>query len=260
MVHDAPQSLATLADGVAEDGMLFKLRRDPRVTHIGRFLRRYSLDDLPELWNVLRGGMSLVGPRAPLPREVEAFDRRMGRILLVRPGLTGLWEIAGRSDLSWEEARQTDITYVENWSLATDVRILARRLHFSSDCDRVERTNLCCIRLVQRDHRRAAPLRAGPKRRAAKPITAHASRFSGGQHKREPPGDQGFLSGRPTSPYTAAAALPPPAPAWAAKAAPFTGRSTGDPHPCPARRTATGGRGRRGSSWRASRMGSVTER
>lgn len=103
---------------------MFKMRADPRITSVGRVLRRYSLDELPQLINVLRGDMSLVGPRPPLPTEVEkyAFDAR--RRLLVRPGLTGLWQISGRSDLSWEETVRLDLRYVENWSLSQDALIL----------------------------------------------------------------------------------------------------------------------------------------
>lgn len=124
MVVDAEARRAHL-DAVNEaGGPLFKIRRDPRVTRVGTFLRRYSLDELPQLINVLVGDMSLVGPRPPLPAEVEryAFDAR--RRLLVRPGLTGLWQVSGRSDLTWEETVQLDLRYVENWSLAMDAVIV----------------------------------------------------------------------------------------------------------------------------------------
>ena len=123
MVVDAERRRAEL-DGVNEAaGPLFKLRRDPRVTKVGAFLRRYSLDELPQLINVLFGDMSLVGPRPPLPTEVERYGSDARRRLLVRPGLTGLWQVSGRSDLSWEETVQLDLRYVENWSLAMDAVI-----------------------------------------------------------------------------------------------------------------------------------------
>lgn len=108
------------------NGVLFKRRDDPRVTRVGRFLRRYSLDELPQLFNVLAGQMSLVGPRPPLAREVSKYEARMRRRLLVKPGLTGLWQVGGRSDLSWEETVRLDVFYAENWTPFGDVLILAR--------------------------------------------------------------------------------------------------------------------------------------
>jgi lipopolysaccharide/colanic/teichoic acid biosynthesis glycosyltransferase len=114
-----------LAGSNETDGHLFKIREDPRVTNTGRWLRRYSLDELPQLFNVLTGQMSLVGPR-PLPREDSAFTGHARQRLLVRPGLTGLWQISGRSDLSWDETLRLDLTYVETWSLRLDLLILAR--------------------------------------------------------------------------------------------------------------------------------------
>jgi exopolysaccharide biosynthesis polyprenyl glycosylphosphotransferase len=108
------------------DGVLFKLRVDPRVTRIGRFLRRYSLDELPQILNVLLGHMSLVGPRPPLAAEVAKYPDDMRRRLVVRPGMTGLWQVSGRSDLSWDEAVRLDLQYVENWSLSLDLMILLR--------------------------------------------------------------------------------------------------------------------------------------
>jgi exopolysaccharide biosynthesis polyprenyl glycosylphosphotransferase len=124
MVSGADQQVAGLSDGNDADGLLFKIRQDPRVTPVGRWLRRLSLDELPQLVNVLTGSMSLVGPRPPLPQEVARYDSSVSRRLLVKPGLTGLWQISGRSDLSWEEAVRLDLRYVENWSLALDVQIL----------------------------------------------------------------------------------------------------------------------------------------
>jgi lipopolysaccharide/colanic/teichoic acid biosynthesis glycosyltransferase len=97
---------------------------DPRVTRFGRFLRRYSLDELPQLLNVLGGSMSLVGPRPSLPREVERYADHVHRRFMVKPGITGLWQISGRSSLSWEESVRLDLSYVENWTLIGDIVIL----------------------------------------------------------------------------------------------------------------------------------------
>ncbi len=124
MVVHADQQVDDLRAGNISDGLLFKLRHDPRVTPVGRWLRRLSLDELPQLLNVLRGSMSLVGPRPPLPGEVARYDSSVSRRLLVKPGLTGLWQISGRSDLSWEESVRLDLRYVENWTLALDLLIL----------------------------------------------------------------------------------------------------------------------------------------
>ncbi|BCJ49707.1 polyprenyl glycosylphosphotransferase [Actinoplanes sp. NBRC 14428] len=123
---DAEARLAELRNLNDHDGMLFKMRNDPRVTPIGRWLRRFSLDELPQLVNVIKGDMSLVGPRPPLAGEVAGYPADMRRRLVVKPGLTGLWQVSGRSDLSWEESIRLDLTYVENWSLAMDLAILAR--------------------------------------------------------------------------------------------------------------------------------------
>jgi lipopolysaccharide/colanic/teichoic acid biosynthesis glycosyltransferase len=126
MVVDAEARLAGLQELNAADGLLFKMRDDPRVTPVGRWLRQLSLDELPQLLNVLGGSMSLVGPRPPLPREVARYDDAVGRRLLVKPGLTGLWQVSGRSDLPWDEAVRLDLRYVENWSLGLDLSILWR--------------------------------------------------------------------------------------------------------------------------------------
>ncbi len=107
-------------------GPLFKMKDDPRVTRVGKFLRKLSLDELPQLFDVIRGDMSLVGPRPPLPREVAQYEDWMMSRLEVRPGITGLWQISGRSDLSWEEAVRLDLHYVENWSPSLDAVILAK--------------------------------------------------------------------------------------------------------------------------------------
>jgi exopolysaccharide biosynthesis polyprenyl glycosylphosphotransferase len=113
-----------LLDLNEHDGLLFKIRGDPRVTRIGRWLRRHSLDELPQLWNVITGSMSLVGPRPPLPAEVDRYPDDVQRRLLVKPGITGLWQVSGRSDLSWAETVRLDLYYVENWSVALDVQLL----------------------------------------------------------------------------------------------------------------------------------------
>ena len=117
--------LRTMYHVPVQPGRLLQARRDdPRITRVGAWLRRSSLDELPQLINVLRGHMSLVGPRPPLPREVARYETHVHRRLLVKPGLTGLWQISGRSDLSWEETVRLDLRYVENWSIATDLLIL----------------------------------------------------------------------------------------------------------------------------------------
>jgi exopolysaccharide biosynthesis polyprenyl glycosylphosphotransferase len=117
--------LAHRSDG---NGVLFKMKDDPRVTRIGRVLRRYSLDELPQLVNVVRGDMSLVGPRPPLPSEVERYGFDMHRRFLVKPGITGLWQVSGRSDLSWDDSVRIDVRYVEDWSLTFDFMILWKTL------------------------------------------------------------------------------------------------------------------------------------
>jgi exopolysaccharide biosynthesis polyprenyl glycosylphosphotransferase len=124
MRTDAESVRDDLANDV--DQVLFKVRQDPRVTRIGRVLRRYSLDELPQLINVVRGEMSLVGPRPALPDEVAAYDHDPRRRLVVRPGLTGLWQVSGRSDLSWRESVRLDLDYVDNWSLPRDLAIVGR--------------------------------------------------------------------------------------------------------------------------------------
>jgi exopolysaccharide biosynthesis polyprenyl glycosylphosphotransferase len=128
MVVDAEAMVARLAAHNESDGLLFKMRSDPRVTRVGTVLRRWSLDELPQLINVVRGEMSLVGPRPPLPTEVAWYDQDVARRLLVKPGMTGLWQVSGRSDLSWEESIRLDLYYVENWSLAADLTILWKTL------------------------------------------------------------------------------------------------------------------------------------
>jgi exopolysaccharide biosynthesis polyprenyl glycosylphosphotransferase len=124
MVVDAEQCKAQLLANSDTDGILFKLRRDPRVTAMGARLRRWSIDELPQLVNVFLGDMSLVGPRPAVPDEVAHYPEHVHRRLVVKPGLTGLWQVNGRSDLSWDESVRLDLRYVENWSFALDLQIL----------------------------------------------------------------------------------------------------------------------------------------
>lgn len=126
MVVDAEQRLDEIRALNEHDGVLFKLRDDPRITRVGRFMRRYSLDELPQLINVVRGEMSLVGPRPPLPSEVNDYETHTRRRLLVKPGMTGLWQVNGRADLSWDETVRLDLQYVENWSLGLDIALIGR--------------------------------------------------------------------------------------------------------------------------------------
>jgi exopolysaccharide biosynthesis polyprenyl glycosylphosphotransferase len=124
MVTNAEEVRADLLDQSDRDGLMFKMHDDPRITSVGRWMRRYSLDELPQLLNVVMGQMSLVGPRPPLAEEVSAYDDEVKRRLLVKPGMTGLWQVSGRSDLAWEESVRLDLRYVDNWSIAFDVVIL----------------------------------------------------------------------------------------------------------------------------------------
>ena len=124
MVVDAEQRKAELFATNETDGILFKLRNDPRVTSVGAHLRRWSVDELPQLINVFLGDMSLVGPRPALPDEAEKYAEHVHRRLVVKPGITGLWQVSGRSDLSWDESVRLDLRYVENWSFALDLQIL----------------------------------------------------------------------------------------------------------------------------------------
>ncbi|MCD2141537.1 sugar transferase [Rhodococcus pyridinivorans] len=126
MVTNADKMVDTLLAQNEGAGPLFKMKDDPRVTRVGKVMRRFSIDELPQFLNVIRGEMSVVGPRPPLRREVEAYDGRVKRRLLVRPGVTGLWQVSGRSDLSWEESVRLDLSYVENWSMVSDVLILGK--------------------------------------------------------------------------------------------------------------------------------------
>lgn len=126
MVVDADTRLEGLRSLNESDAVLFKMRDDPRVTSVGRWIRRYSIDELPQLFDVLAGHMSLVGPRPSLPSEVAQYPRGMHRRMFVRPGMTGLWQVSGRSDLAFDEASRLDLTYVENWSITGDLMIMVR--------------------------------------------------------------------------------------------------------------------------------------
>lgn len=127
MRQDAEAHLSGLQEENEMRGPAFKLRHDPRVTGVGKFLRRYSLDELPQLWNVLRGDMSLVGPRPPMPNEVQLYDRKERRRLSMRPGLTCIWQVSGRNDIAdFESWVQLDLEYIDNWSLGLDFYLLAR--------------------------------------------------------------------------------------------------------------------------------------
>ncbi|WP_454301297.1 sugar transferase [Salana multivorans] len=128
MVQDAASRVTELADAGANEGagVLFKMKKDPRVTRVGQLLRKASLDELPQFLNVLGGSMSAVGPRPPLPSEVAQYSSDVTRRLLLRPGITGLWQVSGRSNLSWEDSVRLDLSYVENWSITGDLTIMVR--------------------------------------------------------------------------------------------------------------------------------------
>ena len=126
MVTDAEAKLAELQAQNEGAGVLFKMTNDPRITKVGKFIRRFSIDELPQLWNTFRGDMSLVGPRPALPKEVAQYEPDTLRRLDVRPGLTGLWQVSGRSNLSWEDTVRLDLYYVDNWSMTQDLMILVK--------------------------------------------------------------------------------------------------------------------------------------
>lgn len=128
MVDGAERMISTVIDLNEHDGVLFKIRDDPRCTKFGKWLRRYSLDEFPQLINVVRGEMSLVGPRPALPSEVAQYGSETCRRLQVKPGITGLWQVSGRSNLTWEESVALDLRYVEEWSPALDLTILIRTI------------------------------------------------------------------------------------------------------------------------------------
>jgi exopolysaccharide biosynthesis polyprenyl glycosylphosphotransferase len=135
MVVDAEARLSAVTHlNQNADGVLFKAQQDPRITRVGRFIRRYSIDELPQLINVIGGDMSLVGPRPALPAEVRRYSADVQRRLHVRPGMTGLWQVSGRSDLSWDDTVRLDLYYVDNWSIVQDLSIVMKtvRAVFSS--------------------------------------------------------------------------------------------------------------------------------
>jgi exopolysaccharide biosynthesis polyprenyl glycosylphosphotransferase len=128
MVHNAEDRLQELMDLNEADGPLFKIREDPRITRVGRWLRRTSFDEVPQFWNVLRGDMSIVGPRPALPTEVNAWSPELHQRLRVRPGITGMWQVNGRSEATFEDYVRLDLYYVDNWSLLTDLVIVAKTI------------------------------------------------------------------------------------------------------------------------------------
>ena len=128
MIRTAEDDLAGLLDKNEGAGVLFKMKNDPRVTPVGRILRKYSLDEIPQLWNIVKGDMSLVGPRPPLQSEVASYEPHVHRRLYIKPGLTGMWQVNGRSNLDWDESVRLDLYYVENWSLTGDLVIMWRTL------------------------------------------------------------------------------------------------------------------------------------
>jgi lipopolysaccharide/colanic/teichoic acid biosynthesis glycosyltransferase len=128
MVDGADRLVAGLLDKTGADQRFYKFQDDPRITGAGRWLRRWSLDELPQLWNVLRGDMSLVGPRPGLASEVEAYESWQLARLAVRPGLTGAWQVSGRSEVGFDDCVRMDLAYIENWSLRGDLVILAKTI------------------------------------------------------------------------------------------------------------------------------------
>lgn len=128
MYIDADRRLKELQEYNEADGPLFKIKDDPRITRVGRLIRRFSIDELPQIINVLKGELSLVGPRPPLPREVEKYDEWEMKRMNVKQGITGLWQISGRSELSFEEMARLDLYYIQNWSIEMDIKILLKTI------------------------------------------------------------------------------------------------------------------------------------
>ena len=128
MYHGADRMRKFLMDFNEMDRVVFKMKNDPRITPVGRILRRFSLDELPQLWNVLKGDMSLVGPRPPLPEEVEEYELWERRRLSMKPGLTCLWQIRGRNEIKFSEWIKMDLEYIDNWSLLLDMKILLKTI------------------------------------------------------------------------------------------------------------------------------------
>ena len=128
MYVDAEERLKDLMKYNEADGPLFKMKNDPRITRVGRFLRKFSIDELPQIINVLKGELSLVGPRPPIPGEVEKYDEWEMKRLNVKQGITGLWQISGRSELSFEEMARLDLYYIQNWSIEMDIKIILKTI------------------------------------------------------------------------------------------------------------------------------------
>ena len=128
MYVDAEKRLKDLMKYNEADGPLFKMKNDPRITRVGRLLRKFSIDELPQIINVLKGELSLVGPRPPIPSEVEKYDEWEMKRMNVKQGITGLWQISGRSDLSFEEMARLDLYYIQNWSIEMDIKILLKTI------------------------------------------------------------------------------------------------------------------------------------
>ena len=128
MYVDAEKRLKDLMKYNEADGPLFKMKNDPRITRVGRFLRKFSIDELPQIINVLKGELSLVGPRPPIPSEVEKYDEWEMKRMNVKQGITGLWQISGRSDLSFEEMARLDLYYIQNWSIEMDIKIIIKTI------------------------------------------------------------------------------------------------------------------------------------
>jgi lipopolysaccharide/colanic/teichoic acid biosynthesis glycosyltransferase len=128
MLTDADNQRLQVMQETGGDSRLFKDRQDRRITRTGAWLRKFSIDEVPQIWNVFRGEMAFVGPRPPLPREVAEYQTWHQQRLLVRPGMTGLWQVSGRSDLSFDQMVRLDLYYAENWSLWLDLKILLRTI------------------------------------------------------------------------------------------------------------------------------------
>ena len=125
MVNNAEELKSQLAQDNEMDGPVFKMKKDPRVTRLGSFLRKSSLDELPQLFNILKGEMSLVGPRPPLPEEVERYQLWQRRRLSMKPGLTCIWQVSGRNDISFDNWMKMDLDYIDNWSLLFDLKLIS---------------------------------------------------------------------------------------------------------------------------------------
>ena len=128
MVMDAEKHQKELLDANEQEGPVFKIRRDPRITRIGAFIRRYSIDELPQLINILKGDMAIVGPRPPILREVQQYETWQRRRLSVRPGLTCFWQVSGRNEIGFDEWMDLDLKYVDQWTLATDIRLILKTI------------------------------------------------------------------------------------------------------------------------------------